>query len=240
MQVANAWSYARRDDGSRIEQAAWRGDTSPSLAAHFHDEIQITVVLTGEQIFLTPVGRIAVQAGETAVIDPTVPHEPLGSGALRTVSLNLYVQLMDDALVARGIHVLTTPHWLQRGEWMDRDRLAAWATDQVSSKISMACSRERVALADFVAKTDLEIGAVATLAGMTREGFTRHFCRLVGLTPHAYRIAARLNAARGLLASDVAPAAAAADAGFADQSHLGRAFRSCFGTTPNAYRHAMR
>ena len=32
----------------------------------------------------------------------------------------------------------------------------------------------------------------------------------------------------------------AADAGFADQSHLGRAFRSHFGTTPNAYRRAMR
>jgi AraC-like DNA-binding protein len=197
-------------------------------------------VLAGEQIFRTPVGPIAVHAGETAVIDPTVPHEPLDLGELRTVSLNLYVQLMDDALVARGIHVLTTPRWLQRGKWMDRDRLAVWATDQVSSKINMVFSRERVALADFVAKTNLEIGAVAGLAGMTREGFTRHFYRLVGLTPHAYRIAARLNAARGLLASDVAPAEAAADAGFADQSHLGRAFRSYFGTTPNAYRHAMR
>jgi AraC-like DNA-binding protein len=38
----------------------------------------------------------------------------------------------------------------------------------------------------------------------------------------------------------VAPAKAAADAGFADQSHLGRAFRSHFGTTPKAYRQAMR
>jgi len=46
-------------------------DTSPSLGGHFHDEIQITVVLAGAQIFLTPVGPIAVQAGETAVIDPT-------------------------------------------------------------------------------------------------------------------------------------------------------------------------
>jgi AraC-like DNA-binding protein len=238
--VASVWSYARRDDGSRIEQAVWRGDTSASLAAHFHNEIQITVVLAGERIFVTPVGRIAVHAGKTAVIGPTVPHEPLGLSVPGTVSLNLYVQRMDDGPVRQAICVLTTPRWLQRGEWMNRDRLAVWAMDQVSSKTGMACRREGVALANLVAKTDLDIAAVATRAGMTREGFTRHFYRLVGLTPHAYRIAARLNAARGLLASGVAPAEAAVDAGFADQSHLGRAFRSYFGTTPNAYRHAMR
>jgi len=91
-----------------------------------------------------------------------------------------------------------------------------------------------------VARTDREIGSIARSAGTTREGFIRRFRRLVGLTPHAYRIAARLNAARYLLASDISPAEAAADAGFADQSHLGRAFRSHFGTTPNAYRRAMR
>jgi AraC-like DNA-binding protein len=240
MPVANIWSYARCDDGSRVEQAVWHGDVSPSLAAHFHDEIQITVVVAGVQRFATPIGLIEARAGETAVIGPTVPHEPVGSGALGTVSLNLYVRPTADLLAARGLHVLTTPRWLQRGEWMDRDRLAVWATDQISSTNALARSREAVPLAAFVAQTDLEIGSVARLAGITREGFTRRFCRLVGLTPHAYRIVARLNAARRLLASNVAPAEAAADAGFADQSHLGRAFRSHFGTTPNAYRRAMR
>jgi quercetin dioxygenase-like cupin family protein len=86
MQIANLWSYARRDDGSRIEQAVWHGDTSPSLAAHFHNEIQITLVLAGERIFLTPVGPITVHAGETAVIGPTVPHEPLGLNVPRAQS----------------------------------------------------------------------------------------------------------------------------------------------------------
>jgi hypothetical protein len=44
---------------------------------------------------------------------------------------------MDDALVTQGICVLTTPGWLQHGEWMDRERLAVWAMDQVSSKPGM-------------------------------------------------------------------------------------------------------
>src|SRR4051812_10652119 len=240
MNVPNAWCYTRRNDGSRVEQAVWCGNTSPSLAAHFHKEIQVTVVLSGAQSFFTPVGPIAVQAGETAVIGPAVPHEPRRLDALGTVSLNLYVQLAEDRLVARGIHVLATPRWLQADDRIDRGKLALWAADQISSKASLTCSHEGAALADFVAKTDLEIGAVAALFGVTREGFTRRFFRLVGLTPHAYRIGVRLNAARLLLASGVSPAEAAVEAGFADQSHLGRAFRSYFGTTPNRYRHAMR
>jgi AraC-like DNA-binding protein len=238
MPPVNIWSYARFGDGRRIEQATWRGDASPSLAAHFHDEIQITVVVTGAQRFSTPIGPIEARAGETAVIGPTVPHEPLG-GALGTVTLNLYVRPAADLLAVRGVQVLATPCWLRR-QWMDRDRLAVWATDQLASTNAPACSREAVPLAAFVAQTALEIGSVARLAGISREGFTRRFSRLVGLTPHAYRIVTRLNAARCLLASDVAPAEAAADAGFADQSHLGRAFRSHFGTTPGAYRRAMR
>lgn len=240
MPIANIWSYARCDDGSRVEQAIWRGDVSPSLAAHFHDEIQITVVLAGVQRFSTPMGPIAAHIGETVVIGPTIPHEPLGLNGVNTVCMNLYVRPMADLPVTRGLHVLATPRWLQRGQWRDRDGLAAWATEQVSSTDARTCSREAEPLATFVARTDREIGSIARSAGTTREGFIRRFRRLVGLTPHAYRIAARLNAARHLLASDISPAEAAADAGFADQSHLGRAFRSHFGTTPNAYRRAMR
>jgi AraC-like DNA-binding protein len=240
MPVSNIWSYDRCNDGSRIEQAIWHGDVSPSLAVHFHDEIQITVVIAGIQRFSTPIGLIEARGGETAVIGPTVPHEPLGLDAPGTVSLNLYVRPTADFSAMRGLHVLATPRWLQRGEWMDRDALAVWATDQISSTDAVTRSREIAPLATFVSQTDLEIGSIAKLAGITREGFTRRFCRLVGLTPHAYRIVARLNAARRLLASNVAPAEAAADAGFADQSHLGRVFRSRFGTTPNAYRRAMR
>jgi AraC-like DNA-binding protein len=243
-QVSNKWSYARRDDGSRIEQAVWCGDVSPALAPHFHDEIQVTIVFKGVRRFLTPAGTATACAGETAVIDPTVPHQPLGLDAPGTVSLNLYVQPTIEMPIAREMRVVATPRWLQHGEWMDRDRLAAWTTDRIA--LTKTTTRtwnwgaEAVALAAVTAQTELEIGALAADAGMTREGFTRRFHRVVGLTPHAYRIARRLNVARALLASDVAPAEAAADAGFADQSHLGRGFRLSFGTTPNAYRRAMR
>jgi transcriptional regulator GlxA family with amidase domain len=88
--------------------------------------------------------------------------------------------------------------------------------------------------------TKVAIGALASAFSMSREGFTRRFTRATGMTPHAYRLAARLNDARELLGAGLTPATAAADAGFADQSHLGRHFRAAFGTTPAGYRTAMR
>jgi AraC-like DNA-binding protein len=61
----------------------------------------------------------------------------------------------------------------------------------------------------------------------------------VGITPHAYLVQRRVRLARGLLAAGRTPAQAAAEAGFADQSHLTRAFLRQLGVTPGRYRAAL-
>ena len=80
---------------------------------------------------------------------------------------------------------------------------------------------------------------LAALLGVSRFQFLRGFARAVGTTPHAYLLQQRVGLARRLLASGRFPAEAAAEAGFADQSHLTRAFSRRFGITPARYRSAI-
>jgi hypothetical protein len=56
----------------------------------------------------------------------------------------------------------------------------------------------------------------------------------VAMSPRAYRIQHRLNAARRLLHHETITDVAAA-LGFADQSHFGRQFRRAFGLTPGEF-----
>ena len=73
------------------------------------------------------------------------------------------------------------------------------------------------------------VTSAAERAGLSREAYSRAFRRRHGLAPQPFRGLLRLNAARALLRNGMAPAAVAAEIGFADQSHLGRAFRRAFG-----------
>jgi AraC-like DNA-binding protein len=85
----------------------------------------------------------------------------------------------------------------------------------------------------------VSLAELATLAGLNRFQLLRAFTRQIGATPHAYLLQKRVSIARKLLASGVMPAAAAADAGFADQSHMSRAFLRYVGVTPARYRAAL-
>lgn len=74
---------------------------------------------------------------------------------------------------------------------------------------------------------------MADVAGLSPFHFAREFKREVGMSPHQFLVARRLERAHELLrrgdrtVGDIAQAV-----GFADQSHLTRAFRARYGTTP--------
>ncbi|WP_243658863.1 helix-turn-helix domain-containing protein [Tamaricihabitans halophyticus] len=79
---------------------------------------------------------------------------------------------------------------------------------------------------------------LAEVAGCTRYALHRAFLVNLGLAPSAYQRQLRLRAARRLLASGSEIAEAASAVGFADQAHLTRWFRRCYGITPAVYQRA--
>jgi AraC-like DNA-binding protein len=81
---------------------------------------------------------------------------------------------------------------------------------------------------------------LALATGIGPYALLRAFRAETGLPPHAYLNQIRVRRARGLLDRGVAPAQAAAEAGFADQAHLTRHFKRIVGVPPGAYQRARR
>jgi AraC-like DNA-binding protein len=86
----------------------------------------------------------------------------------------------------------------------------------------------------------LTLAELAAEAGMSRFQLLRNFAQALGLPPHAYRMQRRVVLARQLIARGTALAETAAAAGFADQSHMTRAFVRLLGVTPANYAAAIR
>jgi AraC-like DNA-binding protein len=126
-------------------------------------------------------------------------------------------------------HILTCLHGLlgQRHNRQD----ARLATGRIA--------RLRAMIDDDVA-SEHSLRALATEAGLSRFQTLRAFARATGLTPHAYLIERRSQLARRLILEGAGLADAAAASGFADQSHMTRAFRARYGLTPAAAQRAAR
>jgi AraC-like DNA-binding protein len=82
-----------------------------------------------------------------------------------------------------------------------------------------------------VHSTELE-----AITGLTRYDLARQFRIMLGTSPHRYLLMRRLELAREHIHRGHPLVEVACDAGFADQAHFTRAFRSAFGLTPAHYR----
>lgn len=161
-------------------------------------------------------------------------------------ALGFAATLRDDAELARTVRATLGAFRgegrLARDLWLDRLllRLAGrqpGPREKSSEPIPRAVRRARDVLHARVAD-DLGVDELAAAVGLDRFQLSRAFRRHLGLSPHGYQVQLRLKIARRLLSAGWSPAAAAAEVGFADQSHLGRWFRRAYRVTPAAYRSA--
>ena len=86
-----------------------------------------------------------------------------------------------------------------------------------------------------VRSTELE-----SITGLTRYELSRQFRIMFGTSPYRNLLMRRLDFARERIHRDRPLVEVACDAGFADQAHFTRAFRSAFGLTPAHYRAMLR
>ncbi|HEY2277688.1 MAG TPA: AraC family transcriptional regulator [Streptosporangiaceae bacterium] len=145
----------------------------------------------------------------------------------------------------RQHQLLSSPTSLQQHEQLTATSLllARHATRATlippgSPASALIASRVRAMLHDAYA-SPLTADELAAAAGCSRFTATRAFTTVYGLAPSDYQRQLRLRAARSLLTGGATAAEAAACAGFADQAHLTRWFRRCYGVTPGAYRQAV-
>jgi AraC-like DNA-binding protein len=78
----------------------------------------------------------------------------------------------------------------------------------------------------------ITLDELCLMSGLAKPHLIASFKAAFGLSPHRYLTQIRVERARQLLVDGTAISAAAADVGFADQSHLTRHFRSVLGITP--------
>ena len=86
---------------------------------------------------------------------------------------------------------------------------------------------------------DVSLRELASLSGLSPYYFVRAFRSQYGLPPHEFQLQQRIQLARRLLASGMSIAEVAAEAGFADQSHFTRKFKTLVGATPGQYQRGL-
>jgi AraC-like DNA-binding protein len=104
-----------------------------------------------------------------------------------------------------------------------------------STACALAVERARAYLdAHFdrtVASEELE-----AQTGLDRYALARHFRMRLGTSPYRYLTMRRLDGVRSAIRAGEALAQAAADHGFADQSHMTRQFKQAYGVSPGRWR----
>lgn len=232
---------------------------------HSHDQLGIGVMRSGAHRSWSGIGHVEARAGDVIMVNPGEMHDGMPAGVGPREWRMLYFEpaivarmaetegaddvevvrpaVHDPILAARFAQLfdgMTAP-W--SSQLMMEERLlllVMWVLRRhglrrPSSSEPSPSIRKALARVDSDPASHVSLAELAALSGVSRFQLVRGFVREVGTTPHAYLLQRRVCLARRLLTQGRSIAEAAMTAGFADQSHLTRAFVRHWGVTPGRY-----
>lgn len=210
-----------------------RGDSSLHAAGP-GESVRWPTGVHGLHVHLHP--RLVREVGAATLRTPLVSLEVrprLRDPVIREIGLEVYELVGGRGPVDAGdVHdlIMALTHHL----------VAAYATTASPPSFVGGMTVEKVldAFREDVATWD-GVASLARRAGLTRSHFARRIRELTGLPPYQRVVGSRIEAAKHLLERTETPISGVAyRTGFADQSHLTRAFRRATGSTPARYRAA--
>lgn len=236
---------------------------------HSHDQFGMGVIVFGAQRSWSGIGPVKASAGDVIMVNPGEIHDgaPLDGQARGwrmiyfdpdVVTREVREEIVGQVEIARPVarDPLLAMHFARLFACLTASRSDRLASEESLLRSLIYVLRQHSAVRrlpsgpppsvakaiqrlDSAPETPISLAELAALSGVSRFQLLRGFARKVGITPHAYLVQRRVCLARRLLAGGETPAETALQAGFADQSHMTRAFARQFGITPGRYRAAI-
>jgi AraC-like DNA-binding protein len=246
-----------------VERAEVRLSTR-GFDPHRHDTYGIGLTTAGVQIFRYRGSQRVCLPGQLHVLHPDETHDG-GPGTEDGFGYRiLYIppELVRGALGGRALPFVADP--VQEPRPTARPIVALLADiDEPISELS--CAEIAVAVADCLvslsdrpdrrratvdvravelvrgylaahAREQTPASTLEKIAGTDRFTITRHFRWAFGTSPDRYRTQRRLAFAQAAIERGQSLAEVAAEAGFADQSHMTRQFKRTYGLTPTRWK----
>ncbi|MDH1010595.1 AraC family transcriptional regulator [Pseudomonas nicosulfuronedens] len=240
--------------------------TQRSFPRHAHDEYGIGVMLEGGHRSWSGRGEIEARPCDIITVSPNELHDGI---PLRGAPRRWWMLYVEPAVIERwaggelagrefSLPALADPPLAQRiarllqhlpGAGADEvaegvlDLFGELLDEHTDTSVAALPSRGVARMLERIhddPRNAPALAELANIAGLTPYAALRRFRRELGTTPRAYLLQYRVRQAHKAIGEGRTLADAAQLAGFADQSHMTRAFARQLGLTPGQWRTSLR